>query len=241
MRTTKHNKLTDKQVKNAPAKGKPLSDGGGLYLRDGRWVFRYTSPITGKERDLSIGPAHTVTLKAAREKATGYRALVTENIDPHHHVAEQLEKAKAEAAANVTFGEVSQKWLESKLSDRKSAKNQRAIKSVIETHTKALANVPIASINSAMIADAVKPLKDRPAQQTNVVSLIHSIFDWAMAADIIPESLNPARRKKLGKLLPKRDMAARPIRHNRFGEVKDLPGFMTRLAAIPGNLARAWS
>jgi integrase len=237
MRSVKLNKLTQLEVKNAPAKG-VLSDGGGLYLRNGLWVFRYTSPVTEGERDLSIGPRHSVTLKAARERATEYRGLLAENIDPHYHVAEKLEAKKAEAAKAITFGPVAARWIEAKLGDRKSPKNQRAIRSIITTHLKALANVPIASVKSAIIADAVKPLKDRPAQRDNVVSLVHSIFDWAMAADLIPETLNPARRKKLGTLLPKRDLEARPIRHNRFGKVKELPAFIVRLSATDGNLAR---
>jgi integrase len=234
MRTTTHNKLTNVDIKHAGPKA-ILSDGGGLYLRYRSWVFRYTSPITGKERDLSLGSITSVTLKAARERAAEFRALIAKKVDPHHFVAEELEAKKAEAAKNVTFGDVTQKWMEEKLPDRKSPKNQRAVRNSLLTHTKPLANIPIASINSAMIADAMKPLKDRPAQRTNVVSLIHSIFDWAYAADILPEGLNPARAKKLSTLLPKRKTE---VRHNRFGEVKDLPAFMARLQQAQGNLAR---
>jgi hypothetical protein len=234
MRTTGHNKLKDIQVKNAPAKG-VLSDGGGLYVRNRLYVFRYTSPITGKERDLSLGPLHALKLKAARERAAEFRALIASNVDPHHHVAEELEAKKAEAAKAVTFGAVAAKWMDEKLPERKGLKNQRAVRAIIETHTASLSKVVMTAVTGALIADCVKPLKDRPAQRDNVVSLIHQIFDWAMAAELIPEALNPARRSKLGKLLPKR---AEPVQHNRFVETKDLPAFMVRLAATPGNLAR---
>ena len=56
-----------------PSKGKPLS-GGGLYYRGGRWFFRYTSQIDGKESDITIGPVHSVSLKAARERAADVMA-----------------------------------------------------------------------------------------------------------------------------------------------------------------------
>jgi integrase len=69
-----------------------------------------------------------------------------------------------------------------------------------------------------------------------VVSLIHAIFDWAMAADLVPEMLNPARLKKLGKLLPKRQTE---VRHNRFVALDQLPAFMAKLQIMEGNLARA--
>jgi integrase len=237
MRQTDLNKLTTVQVKNAPP-GKPLSDGGGLYLRDQRWLFRYTSPITGKERDLAIGPTHAVPLKDARKKATEYRALLADDVDPRDHLAEQLEAKKASHAANVTFGAVAEKWMDAKLPDRKSPQNRRAIRSIIASHLKPLAPVPITTVTSAMIADTLKPLKDRPGQRDNVISLIHGIFDWAYAADVLPEGLNPARRKKLGKLIPKRDLVARPVRNNRFVPNDALPGFIAKLATIPGNLAR---
>jgi hypothetical protein len=73
MRATRLNKLTPVAVKNAPAKG-VLSDGGGLYIRNRLFVFRYTSPVTGRERDLSLGPITAQTLKQAREQAIEFRA-----------------------------------------------------------------------------------------------------------------------------------------------------------------------
>jgi integrase len=235
MRTTKLNKLTQLDVKNAGPKA-ILSDGGGLYLRNGLWVFRYTSPLTGKERDISLGPVSGLTLKQVRDRAAEYRNLIALKIDPQVHEAEKRETAKAEAAKNITLGEVAAIWVDAKLGDRKSVKNQKAIRSIIDRHMAPLASVPIASITSAMIAESVKPLKDRPAQRNNVVSIIHAIFDWAMASDLIPETLNPARLKKLGKLMPKR---TRPVKHNRFVELDQLPTFMSRLATIGGNIARA--
>jgi integrase len=94
-------------------------------------------------------------------------------------------------------------------------------------------------ITSKQIADAVKPLADRPAQRDNVVSLIHSVFSWAVDSDLIPERLNPARRGKLKRLGVSRDPVIAPVKHNTFVPLADLPSFMERLAATPGNLARA--
>ncbi len=235
-RTRGQHKLTEKEVKNAGPKA-ILSDGDRLYVRARTFVFRYVSPATGRERDISLGSVDSVRLQTARKQASTYRELIdSQHIDPHDHEAQQREKDKAEAAANITFGEVAAQWMEERLPDRKSIRNQKAVRSIIETHLKPLANIPIASVNSAAIAAAVKPLEDRLAQRDNTISLVHSIFDWAMAADIIPETLNPARRKKLDKLLPK--SKPREVKHNRFVALAELPGFMARLAMTPGNLAR---
>jgi hypothetical protein len=65
--------LTALQVKNAKA-GNKLSDGGGLRLDVDRagnaaWIFRFTSPVTRRERYMGIGPARDVPLGDARDTA----------------------------------------------------------------------------------------------------------------------------------------------------------------------------
>ncbi len=63
--------LTALAVKNAKP-GDKLGDGDGLRLdvdKSGNrsWVFRFTSPTTGKERYAGFGSADVVTLAEARE------------------------------------------------------------------------------------------------------------------------------------------------------------------------------
>ena len=204
MRSTKTNKLTQIQIKNA----KPdaiLSDGGGLYVRKGVFVFRYTSPITGKETDLSLGSIRSVLLKAARDRAQDYRQMLGLGQDPRSQIEAQQLALKAANAASRTFGDIAQLWCDEVLPSHKSPRNRRLIRSVIATHTKSLAKVTMTEVTSKMIADCVKPLEDRPSQRDNVVSLVPSIFRWAMDSDLIPEGLNPARRGKLKRLVPAQD------------------------------------
>lgn len=92
--------LTIKQVRTAKpgpdGRMTVLCDGGGLYLRvqagaDGQiiknWIFRYAKPDgstkinrNGRtyrvERNLGLGPEHTIRLPEARELAREARALV---------------------------------------------------------------------------------------------------------------------------------------------------------------------
>lgn len=92
------NKLTAVKVnalRKAPGRH---SDGGGLYLRvtdsddakGQRWVLRFTSPLTGKVREMGLGSAAAggVSLARARELATEGRATVKAGRDP-------IEMAKA--------------------------------------------------------------------------------------------------------------------------------------------------
>src|SRR5262245_29794662 len=60
------------------------NDGGGLYLRvedkDRRWwVFRYGAQ---GRRYCGLGPAHTLSLSAAREEARKCRELILQGTDP---------------------------------------------------------------------------------------------------------------------------------------------------------------
>jgi len=89
--------LSPKQVEHAGS-GR-YADGGGLYRRvtdsSRFWVYRFTSPTTGKLRELGVGSADTVSLKAARKRAQSARECVAAKLDPiserereRQHVAE---------------------------------------------------------------------------------------------------------------------------------------------------------
>jgi Arm DNA-binding domain len=78
------NRLSNLKVDRAKRPGL-YADGGGLYLRvaeggSKQWVFRYAS--NGRLRDMGIGPVHTLSLAAAREKARQARELRLGGIDP---------------------------------------------------------------------------------------------------------------------------------------------------------------
>jgi integrase len=239
MRATRLNKLSQLAVRNAPASGpgSVMSDGGGLYVRNRLFVFRYTSPATGKERDLSLGPVDSLTLKTAREIAAAHRERIAQGIDPFEHREEKRQETRARAAKAKSLGEVMAQWIDTRLVEHKGSRNREALARALARYLKPLAALPMASVSSADIAAALKPLADRPAMRDKLVTTLHSLFDWAMAADIIPEALNPARRKKLGKLLPR---PTSPVQHNRFLPTAELPAFMAKLAEIPGTVARAF-
>src|ERR1700719_793279 len=64
------------------------ADGGNLYLTisktgagvSRRWTFLYS--LAGKQREAGFGPAASVTLAEAREKAAGYRSMLAKGIGP---------------------------------------------------------------------------------------------------------------------------------------------------------------
>jgi Arm DNA-binding domain len=67
------------------------ADGGNLYLTisnpatscggiSKRWTFMYS--FAWKQREAGLGPAATVTLAQARDKAAGYRSMLAKGIGP---------------------------------------------------------------------------------------------------------------------------------------------------------------
>jgi len=70
-------KLTALRVKNAKP-GDRMSDGGGLRLDvdrngNGSWCFRYTSPATGRERFMGLGPLRTLPTVNSARRSSGWR------------------------------------------------------------------------------------------------------------------------------------------------------------------------
>ena len=57
-----------------------FADGGNLYLarKNGgaSWLFVYKDRVTGRRREMGLGPVHTVSLQEARQKAEEARKLL---------------------------------------------------------------------------------------------------------------------------------------------------------------------
>ncbi|MCZ2159189.1 integrase arm-type DNA-binding domain-containing protein [Bartonella sp. 220] len=78
------------------------NDGAGLLLhkrKDGgaQWIYRYT--IHGRRREMGLGALRDVSLKQARELATGWRSVLREGRDP----IKEREKQKREAMRNLHY------------------------------------------------------------------------------------------------------------------------------------------
>ncbi|WP_375681247.1 tyrosine-type recombinase/integrase [Bartonella sp. AP60NXGY] len=78
------------------------NDGAGLLLhkrKDGgaQWILRYT--LHGRRREMGLGALRDVSLKQARELATGWRSVLREGRDP----IKERDKQKREAMRNLHY------------------------------------------------------------------------------------------------------------------------------------------
>jgi hypothetical protein len=107
------NKLSAVEV--ARAKGPAvLHDGGGLYLRVSAtgaksWVFRFQ--LSGKRRDMGLGPFPDVPLAVARAKAAAHRNQRREGTDPLEAKTAERRAQRVAEARGRTFKDVAEEYI----------------------------------------------------------------------------------------------------------------------------------
>src|ERR1039458_5412576 len=106
-------RLSQKAVVNKREPGY-YPDGGGLYLQVSEsgsksWLFRFV--LHGKERQMGLGPLHTIGLANARAAAVECRKSLLAKIDPiDARNAKQAGEA-LNAAKTITFTESTATYL----------------------------------------------------------------------------------------------------------------------------------
>src|SRR5262245_55955953 len=113
--------LTDRVVKQARNPG-VLIDGRGLRLRVSAsphtgelrksWVLRVTVK-GGPVRELGLGSADDISLKEARERASIFRKLARDGIDPLTARDQERVARAAEAARAMSFRQCAEAYIES--------------------------------------------------------------------------------------------------------------------------------
>src|SRR5688572_15491810 len=108
------NRLTARTVQTLKASGRH-ADGGGLYLTIGNggksWIFLYRDRVSGRLREMGLGPLSVVGLQDARQSAAAARKLLHEGVDP---LADKRSKRAVRAQAR-TFGDFTDEFLKSAL------------------------------------------------------------------------------------------------------------------------------
>ena len=119
------NRLTALQVQKLSKPGYH-ADGAGLHLcvkaTGGKsWIFRYR--FGGKEREMGLGPLHTVSLAEAREKALAQRKMLLEGVDPlAAKQASEVQRKLAEASV-ITFDSAATSYIASHRAGWKNEKH----------------------------------------------------------------------------------------------------------------------
>jgi integrase len=231
-------KLTARTVETLAKPGRH-SDGGGLYLSispEGwrRWVFMYT--WRGRQREAGLGSAGKggVSLKAARERAAGGRALVKAGVDPIANWS------KADPEQAQTFGTVADEYLSAHEGSFRNEKHKAQWRMTLTHYCGPIRAKSVDQIDTEAVLSVLKPLWTRaPETASRLRGRIETVLDAARARGFIGQNqANPARwRGHLDKLLPKRTKLSRG--HHAAMPYAEVPAFIAELRGRETTAARA--
>src|SRR6516165_8712869 len=95
------------------------------------WVYRFRSPLTGKERWMGLGSCDVIGLAEARDLAKAARRLVTLGADPiEHRIAKQTQERQAylqEQASRMTFAMCVEQCLPGMIKDSKNDRHRKQV------------------------------------------------------------------------------------------------------------------
>lgn len=234
--------LTALQVKNAKA-GDRLSDGGGLRLdvdKSGNrsWVFRFKSPVTGKERYAGLGSAADVSLSEAREAASEARALLRKLVDPIEHRKTQRANARVEAFRSVTFQTYAEQFISGKEAGWKNDKHRQQWRNSLRDYAHPhIGHLPVADVDTEGVLNVLRPIwTEKKETARRVRGRIEAILNAAKAAGLRTGE-NPALwRGHLDQLLTRRRKS--DVKHHPALPYTEMPAFWRSLAADPKPAAR---
>lgn len=135
--------------------------GLNLYIRDNKTTtfrHRFTSPVTGKRKNFTLGAYPVLTLEQARDMYRDNLVLISQHVDPILHHKDMQNKRRS----MPTFAEMASEWL-----DDQSASGQFENKTITEKRRQVeyanvhIGRMPIDSINTPDVLRAIKAIERR--------------------------------------------------------------------------------
>ncbi|CTQ51390.1 Prophage CP4-57 integrase [Jannaschia donghaensis] len=189
--------LTALFIKSAPP-GKH-EDGGGLRLikregGGGQWVFRYT--LYGRRREMGLGGLKALSLKDARDLASGYRTLVAKGKDPIEHRRRQRQDAMPN---RYLLKDVALDAFESRKADLNGDGIAGRWYSPLEHHVlPKLGRMPVTEITQSDVRDALAPIwHAKAATATKAANRLKIVLDHAAALGLDVDLQAVAKAKQL--------------------------------------------
>lgn len=218
-------------------------DGGGLYLRvsEGQtksWLFRFER--NGRERQMGLGPFHTVSLAEARQRARNARLLVLDGKDPIEVRKAQRTAWQLEATKAMTFEHCGQAYIKAHSPSWRNDKHRDQWAATLKSFAYPIfGKLPVEMVDTTLVLKAIEPIwveKTDTANRTR--GRIETVLDWARARGYRAGD-NPARwRGHLDQLLPRKSRLA-PTKHRPAMPFKEIPSFMVELCKQDKASARA--
>lgn len=232
--------LTALTVKNAKA-GAKISDGLGLRLDvdrngNGCWFFRYTSPITGRERLMSLGRLRDVSLSEARDLAADARTLLRKRQDPLELRDQERAAVEQRERQAITFESYAKTYIANHEGAWKNPVHRRNWRNSMRDHAyPIIGSKPICEISTDDVLKLLRPLwHSKHETARNVRQRVEAILAGARAEGL-RSGENPAIwRGHLDQILPRR---RRTKEHFAALPYDQIPEFWNALVRDTGEAA----
>lgn len=237
--------ITDKTLSNMAAGSKPITDSAVKGLRFepgksrgyGKWIFRFTSPVTGKRRDLGLGTFPLVRLADARKQGLQAREAVKAGRDPIIDGENARARLKSEKLA-LTFEEAAREVHKRDLPGWRNGKHTKQWLTSLENHVfPKIGAMPVKGLRPADFADVLRPIwLEKPETAGRLKQRCHAVMEWCLTSEHV--ETNPVDR--VAGLLPKQPSKQDRVQHQPAMPWRDLPVFVRdHLRAGDSNVSRA--
>lgn len=181
------NGLTDTRIKHLKptSKEQSFSDGRGtqLYCRvktNGlkTFIFRYSHH--GRASNISLGQYPVISLKAARAKASEYKTLLTNGVNPVEY------RNKQKLANRNTFAHVANEWLAVKAQNYAANHKKQMLAKINTSILPVFGTIRIDAIERPAIINFLRKYEARGhlAQRDKIKSILNQIFAFAVASGL---------------------------------------------------------
>ena len=196
------------------------------------WIFRYTSPVTGKRREMGLGSHRDRTLPEARKKANEYRKQLLEGIDPIEAKILEGSRVRSEQREQITLVTAVTRCIETKRHEWSNVKHAAQWTNTLTTYVlPTLGKRLVKDINTHDVLAVLQPIwLTKTETASRVRQRLETIIDWAKAHGQY-EGENPARRDgPLSQLLPRAGKVKR-VEHYAALPFDQMAEFMSVLRA----------
>lgn len=179
--------LTDVKARSMTPGSRAIAHGGvtGLTLLpsathkgQGKWVFRYVSPTTGRRRNAGVGSYPLISIAAAGKIARDMREQIATGQDPLEHKASENTKLKVptfQEAATQVHTEMKPGWKNEKHA-------QQWINTLAEYAFPKIGPVPIDQLQPRHVAEVLRPIwLDKAETASRVKQRLHAVMAWGWA------------------------------------------------------------
>jgi integrase len=191
-------------------------------------MFRYTSPLSRRVTETSIGAYPVFGYHDARDKILEMRRQLAEGKDP-------VQVKRDKRGSMITFEQASNAWINTFKAPWSESQLYNA-KLRLHKHGATLATKVVASINKDMIEAAIKPLmQECPKQAKKTLGMWRRVFDLAIDKGW-RSNANPAGwRGCMENRFP--DPMKNAHRHHAAMDYDQVPQFMKRLRLLRSTSA----